>query len=647
MRYCFVILFCFVIAKLYAQDQQLSRLLEDQILASEGNEQEEDVQLLDGYLRKKLNINLATPEELAVFPFWNPLLSEQLVRYRKLLGNIEHVLELQAVPGFTPDIIRKLVPYITVIQQESLHESVLKSVQKADQMILVRTSLMTTNVDTSAFNPYMLLRYQLQSTHLSFGLLTEKDNGELFFQSPKGISFLSNYLSFQQFGRVKKLILGDYIVSIGQGLILWQGRPVRKTSLPMLIKREAMLLQPYRSTDENRFMRGIALEAKFGRLGIMGFISKNALDATIKEDTIQHIQYITAFSNTGLHRSESEIIGKNAVTVSSGGVVLNYASSRINIGYGIVQHHLSIPIFRDFVPYNLFALNGKHWVSQGVHYSNTNRNLHCFGEIALDGLSHWASVHGLLLSLDPKLDISLMYRKIDKGYRSFLSNAFTEGTEPNNEEGLYMGMIFKLDAKVSLGMYVDYYRFPWLRYGINKAGWGQDNMVIFTWKPAKLTEIYFRLKKEQKVANISSELVMLPVGLVKTTSGRFHVEHQFSLQTSWRMRMEFSHYSVDGINSAGMVSYTDFFWKWPKRSIQFNGRVMLFDTMDYNSRIYAFENDLAFSSSIPSFYGRGIKTYINCRIGIAKRYNIYLKYAFMNKSEEISNTTRAELVYRF
>lgn len=647
MRYCFVILFCFVIANLHAQDQQISRLLEDQIMASEGNEQEEDVQLLDGYQRRKLDINLATPEDLAVFPFWNPLLSEQLERYRKLLGNIEHVLELQAVPGFTPDIIRKLVPYITVIQQESLQESVLKSLQKSNQMVLVRTSLMTTNFDTSAFNPYMLLRYQLQSTHLSFGLLTEKDNGESFFQSQKGISFLSNYLSFQQLGRVKKLILGDYIVSIGQGLILWQGRPVRKTSLPMLIKREAMLLQPYRSTDENRYMHGIALEAKFGRLGIMGFISKNALDATVKEDSLQQMHFITAFSNTGLHRSETELKGKNAVIVHSGGIVLNYTSSRYNIGYGVVQHHLSIPIFREYLPYNLYALYGKHWMSQGVHYSTTRRNVHFFGEIAVDGPLHWASVHGLLLSLDPKLDISLLYRKIDKEYRSFLSNAFTEGTEPNNEEGIYMGMMFKLDAKVSLGMYVDYYRFPWLRYGINKAGWGQDNMMIFTWKPSKPTEIYFRLKNEQKVANISSGLVMLPVGLVQTTSGRFHVEHQFSLQTSWRMRMEYSLYTVDGIKSTGMVTYSDFFWKWPRRSVQFNGRVMLFDTMDYNSRIYAFENDLAFSSSIPSFYGRGIKTYINCRIGIAKRCNIYFKYGLMNKREEISSTIRMELVYRF
>lgn len=647
MRYYFIILFCWFSIQICAQDQQIARLLEDQIVASEGNDQDEDLYSLDLYQRKKLNINLANAEELAVFPFWNPLLTEQLVRYRKLLGNIENVLELQAIPGFTTDIIRKLSPYVTVLQQESLDKSIKKSLQNADQMFLFRTSLVSTTSDTSAFNPYLLLRYQLQSTHLSVGLLTEKDNGESFFQSKKGISFLSNYLSFQQLGRVKKLILGDYLISIGQGLMLWQGRPVRKTSLPMLVKREASALQAYRSTDENRYMRGVGLDINLGMVGIIGFLSSNTMDGTIREDTVQHIKYVSAFNNSGLHRSESELNGKNTVKINSGGLVIQYALPSFKIGYGLVQHHLSVPIFHELLPYNLYALNGKKWISQGIHYATTIRNLHFFGEIAVDGPLHWASVNGLLISVDPKLDISLLYRKVDKAYRSYLSNAFTEGTEANNESGLYIGMMLKIHSKFSLGIYVDNYRFSWLRYGINKLGWGQDNMIIFTWKPAKPTELYLRIKSEQKSANILSEATMMPVGMVKSTTCRVHIEHQFSLQTSWRLRMEYSIYNNETVKSSGMVTYSDLFWKWPRKSIQFNGRIMVFDTKDYNSRIYAFENDLAFSSSIPSFYGRGIKTYINCRIEVAKRCNLYLKYAYLIKSEEKSNVFRTELVYRF
>lgn len=638
-----VIFFC-VGFDVCAQEQQFSRILEDQAIATGGSEQEEDVLQLDNFKRKKLNINYATAEELALFPFWNPLLTEQLDRYRMLLGGLENILELQAVPGFTEEIVRKLLPFITVSQQESAKKSILKSLKDSDKMMLFRTSVPIGVADSADFNPYFLLRYQLKSDHVLMGILTEKDSGEKFYQGKKGISFFSNFVALQNLGMIRKLIIGDYLVNIGQGLVIWQGRPVRKTSLPLLVKREAAQLQPYKSTDENRYMRGIALETNFKRFKIMGFLSSNAFDATIREDTIMKSQYISSFSSTGLHLTENELNGKNSIIVRSGGVAIDYSIANYKLGYSLVKHDLSVPIFHESIPYNAFALNGNHWISSGIHYSTTIKNLHFFGETAKDGLRHWATINGMLISLDQKLDLSLLYRKIDKGYRSFFSNAFTEATEPNNEEGLYMGTVIKLNPKLELSIYMDQYRFPWLKYGLNKNGWGQDYMTMLLWKPVKTTEMYFRVKNEKKTANGTSFLPMLPVDLIQTTSFRLHLEKQFSLQTSWRMRMEYVSCRMGDQLNFGSLTYTDVFWKIPKRSIQFIGRLMVFETTDYNSRIYAFENDLAFSNSIPSFYGRGVKMFLNMRYGIAKRCNLYLKYSWMKQKGITTFGLRGEVV---
>lgn len=648
MKWFVIVVFCCVGFDVCAQEQQFSRILEDQAIATEGNQQEEDVLQLDNLKRKKLNINHATAEELALFPFWNPLLTEQLLRYRKLLGNLENELELQAVPGFTQDLVRKLLPFITVAQNITVKKDIIKSLKTADEMLLVRTSLPIGIVDTTTFNPYFLLRYQLKSDHVLIGILTEKDIGEKFYQGKKGISFFSNFMALQNLGKIRKCIIGDYLVNIGQGLVIWQGRPVRKTSLPLLVKREAAQIQPYKSTDENRYMRGIALETNLKRFKIMGFLSSNNLDAIIRSDTTnQGIQYITSFSNTGLHRTEGELNGKNSVIVRSGGVAIDYSIANYKLGYSLVKHDLSVPIFHESVPYNAFALNGNHWISSGIHYSTTIKNMHFFGEAAKDGLRHWATINGMLISPDQKLDISLVYRKIDKGYRSFFSNAFTEATEPNNEEGLYMGTVLKLNPKLELDVYMDQYRFPWLKYGLNKNGWGQDYMTMLLWKPSKTTEIYLRVKMEQKTANGRSVLQMLPVELVQTNSFRLHLEKQFSLQTAWRMRMEYVSYRMGDQLNFGTLTYTDVFWKIPKRSIQFNGRLMVFETTDYNSRIYAFENDLAFSSSIPSFYGRGVKMYVNVKYGIAKRCNLYFKYSWMKQQELKALSLRGEVVFNW
>jgi len=644
MKWFVLILFCWIGIDVCAQEQQFSRILEDQAIATEGSEQEEDDLQFYNLRRKKLNINCATAEELALFPFWNPLLTEQLVRYRMLLGNLENVLELQAVPGFTEEIVRKLLPFITVSQQESAKTSILKSLKESDKMMLVRTSVPIGIADSTVFNPYFLLRYQLKSDHVLMGILTEKDSGEKFYQGKKGISFFSKYVALQNLGKIRKLITGDYMVNIGQGLVIWQGRPIRKTSLPLLVKRESAQLQPYKSTDENRFMRGIAAEFKIRRFNLLGFLSSNTFDATIREDTLMKSQYISSFSNTGLHVTENELIGKNSVLVRSGGVATDYSFSNLKFGYTFVKHNLNVSMIHESLPYNLYALSGKHWVSEGIHYSATIRNLHFFGETAKDGLKHWATINGILISPDPKLDVSLVYRNIDKSYRSFYSNSFTEATEPNNEEGLYMGTVLKLNPRLDFNSYIDIYRFPWLKYGLNKGGWGYDCMTMLLWKPVKTTEIYFRVKKEQKTANGTSVLPMLPVDLIHTTSFRLHLEKQFSLQTSWRMRMEYvSCKMVDQFNF-GMLAYTDVFWKIPKSSFQINGRMMVFETTDYKSRIYAFENDLAFSNSIPSFYGRGVKIYMNMRYGIAKRCNFYLKYSWMKQQEKSTFGLRGEVV---
>jgi hypothetical protein len=108
--------------------------------------------------------------------------------------------------------------------------------------------------------------------------------------------------------------------------------------------------------------------------------------------------------------------------------------------------------------------------------------------------------------------------------------------------------------------------------------------------------------------------------------------------------MEYVSCRIDDQFNYGVLTYSDVFWKIPKRTVQINGRIMLFETTDYNSRIYAFENDLAFSSSIPSFYGKGIKTYINFRYGITKRCNLYLKYSWMNQKEKSIMGFRGELI---
>ena len=103
----------------------------------------------------------------------------------------------------------------------------------------------------------------------------------------------------------------------------------------------------------------------------------------------------------------------------------------------------STPLIRDVQPYNQYAIQGTRWHNYSFDYSYTYKNLHLFGEAAMDKNRSKALVSGLIISLDTKVDGSLVYRNIEKTYQALYGNAFTEGTYPTNEKGLFAGLAIK------------------------------------------------------------------------------------------------------------------------------------------------------------------------------------------------------------
>jgi hypothetical protein len=63
--------------------------------------------------------------------------------------------------------------------------------------------------------------------------------------------------------------------------------------------------------------------------------------------------------------------------------------------------------------------------------------------------------------------------------------------------------------------------------------------------------------------------------------------------------------------TTGYLFYTDIVVK-PKRSwLSGNLRFQAFEAENYDTRIYAYENDVLFVSSTPSYYNNGVRCYMN------------------------------------
>ena len=98
-----------------------------------------------------------------------------------------------------------------------------------------------------------------------------------------------------------------------------------------------------------------------------------------------------------------------------------------------------------------------------------------------------------------------------------------------------------------------------------------------------------------------------------------------------RSRVELLWYDNKNDNAAnaekGFLSFLDFLYKPLLAPYSAVLRLQYFETDSYNSRIYAYENDVLYSYSIPAFYDKGFRYYLTLNYDLNKRISLWLRWA--------------------
>jgi len=89
--------------------------------------------------------------------------------------------------------------------------------------------------------------------------------------------------------------------------------------------------------------------------------------------------------------------------------------------------------------------------------------------------------------------------------------------------------------------------------------------------------------------------------------------------------------------------------------LNLSARLAYFNTESYNSRIYAYENDLLYTFAVPAFFGKGFRTYLNLKYKISERAEIWFKLANTSRNDvesigsgynEIAGNHKTELKFQ-
>jgi hypothetical protein len=621
-----------------AQEERLETITEKQ--DAETND-DSYWQLLDGYKKHPINLNVAEEEQLEDLQLLNALQIKNFISYRQLFGHFLSMYELQAIPSWDIETIRILLPYIMVEDAMSLNENLIKRMNGGENALLIRVSQQIEKskgfempADSTASHylgspQKIFFRYRYNYKNLlQYGILGDKDAGEQFFKGAQknGFDFYSFHFFAKDAGIIKSLALGDFTVNLGQGLIQWQSLAFTKSADALAIKRQSPVLRPYNSSGEFNFHRGAGITLQKGNWQSTVFCSFRKISANLTADTLSKEDYITSFESSGYHRTQAENADRNDLKQAAFGGNVSFIKNNYRLGINAVHYNFSRPVQKEDLPYNLFALQGKSWSDESIDYSSTYRNIHFFGEAAVDKNWHTAFVNGALISIAQFVDLSILHRRIDKAYQALYSDAFTESTTVNNENGFYSGVSISPFTGCKIDAYVDLYTFPWLKYQIDAPGSGKEYFVQLFYQPNKLWDMYTRYKVESKLQNIAGAVSATnPVAFIPKQDWRTAISIHLNKEMEIRNRVEILWYDRKASDhEQGFLSLIDFFYKPNAKAFEGNIRLQYFETGGYNSRVYVYENDVLYNFSIPSYYDKGFRYYLNISCNLKKMLRIRL-----------------------
>ncbi|RAJ11006.1 helix-hairpin-helix protein [Chitinophaga skermanii] len=628
------LLWCVISIQLFAQQQetwQSELQLEAQAVQEDAQENEDQQYQLRHWQRKPLQLNTATAEDLAALGCLHPLQIAAILSYRTLLGDFISIYELQAVPGLDLLTIRQMLPYIVVGRDMAMKFSIQQILTGGDHTFRLRLGSVlekargfkirdTLGKQYVGDRMKVLLRYKYQfGQQASWGFLVEKDAGERYW-SKYGVDFSSFHFMLAHQKHVKKLILGDYVVNLGQGLIQWHSMAYSMGNDAMLIKKDNEVIRPYTSAGEYYFYRGAAITFEVPKTMVTAFVSRRRLDAIMNEDSL--LQANASIQSSGYHRTALEIARMQQFTQYTAGGQIRWSKQQSKLNLNVIHHHFSSNIKRGDALYQVLSFTGKAATNISTDYSLNWRNMHLFGEIAYELGKGWASVQGALASLHKDVDISILYRYYNKQYHGRYARAFGQQSNVTNEIGVYTGFQWRFNREVQLSAFIDVYKFPWLKYLVPAPSSGVSASVTLQYTPSKQTSCFLRYTSQH-----AEEQVIVPgkhaYNLVgkQVQVARCQVVHKLSELGQMKVRYESKWYRST-TQQTGWMLYCEWQQRIPRSTVKIRSRLTRFDVGGSDSRMYVVTGNQLFDQSIMQYSGEGWQYYVYLDYKLARKLQI-------------------------
>lgn len=591
------------------------------------------------------NLNTVTAEMLKRLPFLSDKQINDILAYRQRYNLMATVYELKNIESLDWSSLELLLPFVyagEIPTRRPLNvDNVLKYgtnefVLRFDRTFPLKEGYRPIADSVLQQSPnrrylgepfYHALRYSYAfDERLQAGLVMEKDAGEPF---RRGYDYYSAHVLLRNMGWLKTLVAGDYKATFGQGLALSHDFNPR---MNMLLSQTGMRNNGFRrhySTGESDFFRGAALTVAGRNMEASIFYSHRKEDGNVEDGMI------TAFKTDGLHRLPGDMEKKNTISSQVFGGNVRYETPTFATGLtALTYDYGGLSVAPEPHPYNLYYFRGSRNTNVSVDYQFRHSRFHISGETAVSKNGAWATQNAIQWKPASYMSGFILYRSYARDYQAYHSNAFEQGGSVQNEQGLYMGLKIAPVAHWDFSGYADFFRFPWLKYGVDAPSSGCEYMLQANYTAGDTYSAYlryrYRRKESSRTVEDRPEAEVLPFALHRVR-GQFIFTPRPEL--SARTAVDVCVYDeTPGKESRGTALSQSVTWK-PGERLQVDLFVAFFHTDDYDSRISSYEKKLLYVYSTSFLYGEGFRCAAVVRYFPAKRLALSVKISEMHYND--------------
>lgn len=618
---------------------QKEKILES-ITESIAGENDESIDLsgaldeMEELISHPININEATSEDLEKLQLLNSAQIENLLLYRKRTGQIYSLFEIRLIDGFNDELVNKLSPFVKILPpEEKEHPFIRHDITIRTQYIFEKAAGFIPNDENekrfAGIEPKLYLKYiGEKDQQWNWAITGENDSGESFFSgnNKAGFDFYSGHLAWSGKKLVRQIIIGDFQVKTGQGLLFWSGYGGRKNVDGFGLRYLGQGIRPYSSSTEYGFFRGVATELETKRFSFLTFYSNRNADANITSfDTTGKPLIVSSIQESGYHRTENEITDKGSLNIQTIGFSAGYSGSRFRTSINGGYQHYDIPLEPEQHLYNQYYFKGKNNIGLSVDFQQALNKAIIYGESAISQSGGTALLVGADISPASEIGLTLLYRNYKKDFHTLGGNPFSEFGMAMNERGFYSCINFFAIPQITLSAYLDLYNSYWTKYLSSIPIKGNDCTVQANWIATR--QLNFQVKYKHEIRNENSNFESpLKINSNRITNRiRLNAEWQLSEYLHLHFRTEWNTVVKEDSLLQGWMLLIDASAPFFNGKLTTTTRFAWYDTDHYSSGIRAYENDLPQCSSFPVYYLNGLRYYLNIGYRLSKTISLYLK----------------------